>query len=62
MYCDNVSDVYQSGNPVHHQRTKHIEMDIHFVREKVKRAEVRVLNVPSRFQIVLYQGSSADSL
>ena len=34
VYCDNVSAVYLSGNPVHHQRTKHIEMDIHFVQEK----------------------------
>ncbi|XP_065871845.1 uncharacterized mitochondrial protein AtMg00810-like [Euphorbia lathyris] len=51
VYCDNVSVVYLSGNPVQHQRTKHIEMDIHFVREKVSRGEVRVLHVPSRHQI-----------
>ena len=35
VYCDNVSVVYLSTNPVQHQRTKHIEIDIHFVREKV---------------------------
>ncbi|XP_071732211.1 uncharacterized mitochondrial protein AtMg00810-like [Rutidosis leptorrhynchoides] len=35
VFCDNMSAIYLSGNPVHHQRTKHIEMDIHFVREKV---------------------------
>ncbi|GAA0173008.1 transmembrane signal receptor [Lithospermum erythrorhizon] len=35
VHCDNVSVVYVSGNPVQHQCTKHIEMDIHFVREKV---------------------------
>ena len=51
IYCDNVSAVYLSGNPVQHQRTKHIEMDIHFVREKVARGQVRVLHVPSRYQI-----------
>ena len=51
VYCDNVSAIYLSGNPVQHQRTKHIEMDIHFVREKVSRGEVRVLHVPSRYQI-----------
>ena len=51
VYCDNFSAVYLSGNPVNHQRTKHIEMDIHFVREKVERGDVRVLHVLSRFQI-----------
>ncbi|GJR30249.1 ribonuclease H-like domain-containing protein [Tanacetum coccineum] len=30
-YYDNVSAVYMSANPVQHQRTKHIEIDIHFV-------------------------------
>ncbi|KAJ9558252.1 hypothetical protein OSB04_012866 [Centaurea solstitialis] len=50
VYCDNVSAVYLSGNPVQHQRTKHIEIDIHFVREKVALGQVRVLHVPSRFQ------------
>ena len=49
VYCDNVSTIYLSGNPVHHQRTKHIEMDIHFVREKVQCGDVRMLHVPSRF-------------
>lgn len=51
VYCDNVSAIYLSGNPVQHQRMKHIEMDIHFVREKVARGEVCVLHVPSRHQI-----------
>ncbi|XP_021771799.1 uncharacterized protein LOC110735933 [Chenopodium quinoa] len=35
---------------VEHQRTKHIEMDIHFVREKVALGHVRVLHVPSHYQ------------
>ncbi|GJU68136.1 ribonuclease H-like domain-containing protein [Tanacetum coccineum] len=35
---------------LHHQRTKHIEIDIHFVREYVASGQVRVLHVPSRFQ------------
>ncbi|GJV94925.1 ribonuclease H-like domain-containing protein [Tanacetum coccineum] len=35
VYCDNVSAVYMSANPVQHQRTKHIDIDIHFVRDKV---------------------------
>jgi len=50
VYCDNVSAVYMTANPVHHRRTKHIEIDIHFVREKVALGEVRVLHVPSKYQ------------
>ncbi|GJR64832.1 ribonuclease H-like domain-containing protein [Tanacetum coccineum] len=50
IYCDNVSVVYLSSNPVHHQRTNHIEIDIHFVRDFVVVGQVRVLHVPSRCQ------------
>ncbi|GJR39890.1 ribonuclease H-like domain-containing protein [Tanacetum coccineum] len=50
VYCDNVSDVYLSSNPVQHQYTKHIDIDIHFVRDLVATGQVRVLHVPSRFQ------------
>nr|GEY12222.1 hypothetical protein [Tanacetum cinerariifolium] len=50
VYCDNVSAVYTSVNTVQHQRTKHIETDIHFVRDFVASEQVRVLHIPSRFQ------------
>ena len=51
IYCDNVSAVYLSENPVHHGRTKHVELDVHFVREKVAVGDVRVLHVPTRQQL-----------
>ena len=35
VYCNNVSTVYMTGNPVHHQHMKHIEIGVHFVRDKV---------------------------
>jgi hypothetical protein len=50
VYCDNVSAIYMSSNLVQHKRTKHIEIDIHFIREKVSLGEVRVLHVPSSHQ------------
>ncbi|GJY30758.1 ribonuclease H-like domain-containing protein [Tanacetum coccineum] len=49
VYCDSVSAVYLSCNPVQHQRTKHIEIDIHFVRDLVAVGQVQVLHVPSRY-------------
>jgi hypothetical protein len=50
VFCDNVSAVYMDSNPVQHRRTKHIEIDIHFVREKVSLGQIRVLHVPSSHQ------------
>jgi hypothetical protein len=50
VYCDNISAVYMSANPVQHRRTKHIEIDIHFVRDKVQLGEIRVLHVPTSSQ------------
>jgi hypothetical protein len=35
VFCDNVSTSYMASNPVHHQRAMHIEIDLHFVHEKV---------------------------
>ncbi|GJV33151.1 ribonuclease H-like domain-containing protein [Tanacetum coccineum] len=58
VYCDNVSAIYLSCNPVQHQRTKHIEIDIHFVRDLVVAGQVRVLHVPSRFANIFTKGLS----
>jgi hypothetical protein len=50
VYYDNVNAVYLSTNPVQHQRTKHVEIDLHFVRERVAAGDVRVLSVPTTLQ------------
>lgn len=50
VYCDNISATYLASNPVQHQRTKHIEIDLHFVRDRVALDEARVLHVPSSSQ------------
>nr|GEV43261.1 ribonuclease H-like domain-containing protein [Tanacetum cinerariifolium] len=47
VYCDNVSAVYMSSNPIQQHSTKHLEIDIHFVRDKVAAGHVRVLHVLS---------------
>jgi hypothetical protein len=57
VYCDNVSAMYLSTNPVQQQRTKHVELDLHFVRERVVVGDVRVL-CPDHFSVCrhLHQG------
>ncbi|GJX43771.1 ribonuclease H-like domain-containing protein [Tanacetum coccineum] len=62
VYYDNVSAVYMSVNPVQHQRTKHIEIYIHFVRGKVTTGHVHVLHVPSyfRYAYIFTKGLPSD--
>jgi hypothetical protein len=50
VYCDNISVVYLSTNLVQHQRTKHVEIDLHFIQEKVAIGQVHVLHVPTTSQ------------
>jgi hypothetical protein len=50
LYCDNISAVYMTSNPIQHQRTKHIEIDLHFVREQVAIGDLCVLHVPTSSQ------------
>jgi hypothetical protein len=64
VFCDNVSTVYMTSNPVHHQQTNHIELDIHFVHERVARGKLRVHHVPSaqQFHRCYDQGLRSESV
>lgn len=62
VYCDNDSVVYLSSNPIQHRRTKHIEIDIQFVREKISLSQVRVLHVTSSLQFVHHDEGAPDTI
>jgi hypothetical protein len=51
LLCDNLSAVSLAHNPVLHSRTKHMELDIHFVREKVLSKQLHILHVPATDQL-----------
>ncbi|KAH9750824.1 retrovirus-related pol polyprotein from transposon RE1 [Citrus sinensis] len=51
IWCDNISATELAKNPVYHSRTKHIEIDMHFIRNKVLAGELIIHYVPSEEQI-----------
>ncbi|KAF5466537.1 hypothetical protein F2P56_016455, partial [Juglans regia] len=51
LWCDNLGATFLSANPVLHARTKHVEIDYHFVREQVQKRALDVQFLPSESQI-----------
>ena len=51
LLCDNLSATQLAANPILHARTKHIEIDFHFIRERVVNKSLQVHFTPSKEQL-----------
>ncbi|KAK4277183.1 hypothetical protein QN277_015217 [Acacia crassicarpa] len=64
VYCDNMAAINIAHNPVQHDRTKHVEIDRHFIREKVDEGIIDLRYIPSKEQNadILTKGLPMDRL
>ena len=50
--CDNQSCIKMTENPMFHDKSKHIEITYHFIRDMVQKGAIKLKHVPTEEQVV----------
>jgi hypothetical protein len=51
LWCDNMGAKYLTSNPIFHSRMKHVEIDYHFVRERVSQGLLEIAYISTGDQV-----------
>ena len=64
LYCDNKAAISITHNPVLHDKTKHVEVDKHFIKEKLESGLICMPYIPTAEQIanVFTKGCTRSNL
>lgn len=51
LYTDSASAIELAKNPVFHNRTKHVDIQYHFVRENIQKGNSKLIHIPTEGQL-----------
>jgi len=51
LYCDNTTTINLTKNPIHHSKTKHIEIKHHFIRDHIQKGDIEIMFVKTENQL-----------
>ena len=51
LNCDNQGSIALAKNPIKHQRTKHIDIKYHFIRDQISKGIVEISYIPSEYNV-----------